>query len=82
MLGNKSMYFVTIVTFKELIVNKKVETILCNCKEHMNNTISDWEKAIAAFQKIWTPRINEDIQNAILDLEYYHGIYKRKGMIE
>ena len=63
-------------------MDKKVRIILGNCKEHMKNTLTDWEKALMSFQKIWTQENDADIQNAILDLEYYHGIYKRKGMIE
>lgn len=64
------------------MMNQKVERIYLNCKEHMKNTLTDWEKALLSFRRIWTPELDPDIQNAILDLEYYHEIYKRKGMIE
>ena len=52
-------------------MDKHVMAILDNCKEKMHNTIPDWEKAINAFQKIWTPERDADIQKSIIELEEY-----------
>lgn len=55
-------------------VLKQINAIYENCKEHMENTEEDWDKAFGAFRKLlkkygndaW---VNQEIQKVILKLE-------------
>lgn len=51
-----------------------VKQVLEHCKRNMKNTYKDWEIALGAFQKIWTPANNPEIQQSIIELEEYMDV--------
>ena len=58
------------------LIKKHINAILQNCKEHMSDTVNDWEKAFAAFGNLLKKNnndawVNAEIQKAIIQLEDY-----------
>ena len=52
-------------------MDARVYRVYVSCREGMENTPEDWEKALDAFRKVWTPENNSDVQDCILRLEKY-----------
>lgn len=64
-------------------VLRQINAIFENCKQHMENTEADWEKAFGAFSKLLKrydsdPWVNQQIQEAILKLEDFIREKERK----
>lgn len=50
-------------------MDASVYRVYVSCREGMDNTPEDWEKAYDAFKKVWTPALDKAIQVCILRLE-------------
>lgn len=64
-------------------VLRQINAIFENCKQHMENTEADWEKAYGCFFKAFKrydsdPWVNQQIQKAILKLEDFIREKERK----
>lgn len=64
-------------------VLRQINAIYENCKQHMENTEVDWEKAFDVFSKLLKrygndPWVNQQIQKAILKLEDFIREKERK----
>ena len=50
-------------------MDARVYRVYVSCREGMENTPEDWERALDAFRKVWTPENNSDVQECIIRLE-------------
>lgn len=76
-------FFGTLIPFRGVVddmdkerIKNHINAILQNCKEHMSDTVNDWEKAFAAFGNLLKKNnndawVNAEIQKAIIQLEEY-----------